>query len=158
MPVEHRTTIGSASRQPYGAPADIIGRVQSGWQTNSGSLVFDARWIDMWHDIAESGPGHGKKNHDSVPFNRRSQKNGWPVPTAKELAVVLHLVRRVDPSGIAEEYPWCHGLQRAENIQRNDAQRPSGDRQAIFRTLNHWGMQYDLHPSSSAASDREMAL
>ena len=86
------------------------------------------------------------------------KKIGWPVPTARELTVVLHSVRRVDPSGIAEEYPWCHGLQRAENIQRNDAQRPSGDRQAIFRTLNHWGMQYDLHPSSSAASDREMAL
>ena len=113
-PVGDRTTIGSASPQTYGAPADIIGRMQSGWQTNSRSLVLDVRWIALWHELAESGPDHGRKNHDSVPFNRRSQKNGWPVPTARELAVVLHLLRRVDPSGIAEEDPWCHGLQRAE--------------------------------------------
>ena len=41
--------------------------------------------------------------------------------------VVLHLVRRVGPSGIVDEYPWCHGLQRAENIQRNDDQRPAAN-------------------------------
>ena len=46
-PVEDRTTIGSASLQTYGAPADITGRMQSRWQTNSGSLVFDVRWFAL---------------------------------------------------------------------------------------------------------------
>ena len=69
-----RTTVGSAAHQPYGVAASIIGRMDPGWQTNSRSLVFDARWTDVWRELAESGPDHGKKNHDSVPFNRRSQK------------------------------------------------------------------------------------
>ena len=55
-----------------------------------------------------------EKNHDSVPFNRRSQKKWLACANGQGMSVVLHLVRRVDPSGIAEEYPWCHGLQRAE--------------------------------------------
>ena len=74
MPVVDRTIVGSAAHQPYGVAANIIGRIQSGWQTNSRSLVVELRWIAVWHELAENGPDHGKRNHDSVPFNRRSQK------------------------------------------------------------------------------------
>ena len=76
MPVEDRNLFGSASRHSYGAPANIKGHIQSGWQSISGSLVFEVRLFARWLNIAESWPGHGKKNHDSVPFYRRSQKNG----------------------------------------------------------------------------------
>ena len=61
MPVEDRNSFGSASRHSYGAPANIIGRIQSGWQTNSRSLVVELRWIAVWHELAENGPDHGKK-------------------------------------------------------------------------------------------------
>ena len=61
MPVEDRNLFGSASRHSYGAPANIIGHTQSGWQTISGSLVFEVRFFARWLNIAESGPGHGKK-------------------------------------------------------------------------------------------------
>ena len=61
MPVEDRNLFGSASRHSYGAPANIIGHTQSGWQTISGSLVFEVRFFAWWLNIAESGPGHGKK-------------------------------------------------------------------------------------------------
>ena len=74
MPVEDRNLFGSASRHSYGAPAHIIGRIESGWQTISGSLVFDVSLFGRWLGLAESGPDHGEKNHDSVPCNRRSQK------------------------------------------------------------------------------------
>jgi len=74
LPVLDRTIVGSAPHQPYGVAANIIGRMDPGWQTNSGSLVFDARWTDVWRELAARGPDREKKNHDSVPFNRRSQK------------------------------------------------------------------------------------
>ena len=61
LPVGYRTTVGSAAHQPYGVAANIIGRMDSGWQTNSGSLLLEARWIDLWRGIAETGPDHGKK-------------------------------------------------------------------------------------------------
>ena len=76
--------------------------------------MVEVRWIAVWHELAGNGPDRGKKITIVSPSIEGAKKNGWPVPTARELAVVLHLVRRVDPSGIAEEYPWCHGLQRAE--------------------------------------------
>ena len=75
-PVGSRTTVGSAAHQPYGVAANIIGRMDSGWQNNSGSLWFDARWLALWRKFAESGPGHGNKKKANAPFIRRSQKNG----------------------------------------------------------------------------------
>ena len=61
MPVVYRTTGGSTALQTYGVAANIIGRGNPGWQTNSGSLWFDARWMDLWRKIAESGTDHGEK-------------------------------------------------------------------------------------------------
>ena len=61
LPVGYRTTVGSAIHQPYGVAANIIGRMDPGWQTNSGSLLLEARWIDLWREIAETGPDHGKE-------------------------------------------------------------------------------------------------
>ena len=61
MPVEDRNLFGSASRHSYGAPANIIGHTQSGWQTISGSLVFDVSLFGRWLGLAESGPDHGRK-------------------------------------------------------------------------------------------------
>ena len=61
MPVEDRNLFGSASRHSYGAPANIIGHIQSGWQTINGSLVFDVRCFARWLNIAESGPDNRKK-------------------------------------------------------------------------------------------------
>ena len=61
LPVVDRTTVGSAAHQPYGVAANIIGRMDHRWQTNSGSLVFDARWTDVLRELAESGPVHGRK-------------------------------------------------------------------------------------------------
>ena len=60
-PLVYRTTVGKAAHQPYGVAGIIIGRMDPGWQTNSGSLVFDATWIDLWREIAENGPDHGKQ-------------------------------------------------------------------------------------------------
>ena len=61
MPVEDRNSFGSASRHSYGAPANIIGRIDSGWQTISGGLVFEVRFFARWLNITESGPGHGNR-------------------------------------------------------------------------------------------------
>ena len=48
------------------------------------------------------------------PSIEGAKKKWLACANGQGMSVVLHLVRRVDPSGIAEEYPWCHGLQRAE--------------------------------------------
>ena len=61
LPVVDRTTVGSAAHQPYGVAANIIGRMDPGWQTNSRSLSFDARWTDVWRELAESGPDQGEQ-------------------------------------------------------------------------------------------------
>ena len=76
MPVEDRNLFGSASRHSYGAPVNIIGHIQSGWQTISGSLVFEVRFFAWWLNIAESGPGHGKKITIVSPSIEGAKKNG----------------------------------------------------------------------------------
>ena len=76
MPVGYRTTVGSAAHQPYGVAANIIGRMDSGWQNNSGSLLLEARWTDLWRGIAETGPDHGKKITIVSPSIEGAKKNG----------------------------------------------------------------------------------
>ena len=75
--------------------------------------MFDVRWIAVWHELTESGSDHGKEI--TIVFSSIEGAKKWlACANDQGMHVVLHLVIRVDPSGIAEEYPWCHGLQRAE--------------------------------------------
>ena len=105
---------------------NIIGRMDPGWQPKSGSLVFDA-WIDLWSEIAESGPDHGNKITIVSP-SIEGAKMGWPVPTAGDFALVRHRVRcgssrhrhMVSPRS-------CHavtGCTGRPYLQRNDDLEP----------------------------------
>ena len=73
--------------------------------------MFDVKWIAVWHELAEF---RTTEKITIVSPSIEGAKKWLACANGQGMSVVLHLVRRVDPSGIAEEYPWCHGLQRAE--------------------------------------------
>ena len=61
LPLGDRTALEINFLRSYGALASIIGHMKSGWQTNSGSLVFEVRLVAWWPGLAKSGQGHGRK-------------------------------------------------------------------------------------------------
>ena len=80
-----------------------------------------------------------KQNHDSVPFNRRSQKKmGWPVPTARCLALNTQRVRKVASSHRHKLPPRIStavtGRKGRPNIQRIDDLRPA----AVVNQFSEW--------------------
>ena len=151
------------SLRSYGGAAATIGGKNSGWQTNSRSLLIGMEIFTSRLGLARIGRDTREKNHDSVPFDRGSQKKNWLAwANGQAFSSCSQAGSTPQLPFNRTESPKCpravpEGKGREDIPHDGYPGSAHGDR-AKFPMRNQWEKPCDTHPSIGTARDRELPL